>query len=404
MIKKIFLTLLFISFNTKSETIIYQKPLKAVCIVPVADLIGFSYKALTPNTQDQYRKIALSGYKGNLNCVRDHQLLFNETIEILEEHDEEVKINIFNAFVQDYATTYWALKENFINAELLDHTKIPTQIDFRNTNFAQPYTNLVTLILPFKDSKTDKTYSAGTRFIYKSKDNTSYIIYTYNTELKDFTESIVSKDICLESQEVDKSEKIKKFVKLLKLWTNLEDNQIVPFAWGGCSLIDKVKNNEFVLTDGTNLNNEPIQHWTREELTRKPYSGFDASGLILRAAQICEIPYFYKNTVTASKFLKSLTPEDTLQLGDIIWFAGYLAAISDIKNNLVIGGRGYQHGYGKIIEQPLNHLFKDVNNFSQLLEAYYNQTPLENIDKNGQDNRTVKEFKILKLESCWKTI
>lgn len=404
MIKKIIITLFsLIIFNTKSDTIIYEKPQKAVCVVPICDLICFSFNTLTNNqkAKEHYNKIAISGYKGNHNCVRDHQILFNETVEVLEEYYDEIKINIKNAFVQNYGTTYWTLKENFIKAEDLDQNKIPKQIDFKENNFTDFYENNVTLVLPFYDNKTNKTYSAGTRFIYKYKDMNNYTVYIYDPNDKNYIESIVTKKLCLDSQKLDKYEKIKNFIKVLKSWTTLENDQILPFAWGGCSFIDKIKSHEFILTEDLNHNNETIHYWTREELTRKPYAGFDASGLMLRAAQICEIPYFFKNTMTCSQFLKTMAKNEIIEEGDLIWFPGYLAAISDIKNNLVIGGRGYQHGYGKIVEQPLKDLFLETETFEQLREAYFNKKSLTNIDKNGQINRTIYEFKILKLSSCW---
>jgi len=62
------------------------------------------------------------------------------------------------------------------------------------------------------------------------------------------------------------------------------------------------------------------------------YSGFDASGLILRAAQIAGLPYFYKNSTTALANLHAVLPARLPKEGDILGAVGkgLIVVVSDI--------------------------------------------------------------------------
>ena len=121
----------------------------------------------------------------------------------------------------------------------------------------------------------------------------------------------------------------------------------------------------------------------------------------MRAAQICGIPYAYKNTITAAKNLRKIDTFETVQEGDLLWVPGGLLVISDIAHNRILGVLGYQFGYGKIVELKLSQLFNDITTYEELLENYRAHKPLQTKKADGTLSRTIPTYKILKLKSVW---
>ncbi len=74
-----------------------------------------------------------------------------------------------------------------------------------------------------------------------------------------------------------------------------------------------------------------VSVYERTECTQHPMSGFDCAGIISRAAQMCGIPYYFKNTYTLAHYLKSLSIDTHLQEGDLIWIPGHVMIVSDLK-------------------------------------------------------------------------
>src|SRR3990167_1494271 len=92
----------------------------------------------------------------------------------------------------------------------------------------------------------------------------------------------------------------------------------IPYAWGGCSYTATCTDPHFQLktTSVTKHLPQPQRRWfSYPTYNLKPATGFDCSGVILRAAQIAGLPYFYKNTVTILNNLKPLTATDELADG-----------------------------------------------------------------------------------------
>lgn len=379
---------------------------KAICIVPVADLVGRSLSNLYPkeNIAEVYSKIPVSD-QDSWSCFRLHQCLFNEIVDVIEEKNNEIKVNISSVFYQtpqdnNRQFSYWALKQNFILLQNINNLDlIPRPIDFKiNNNDHEKST--ITLILPFFDSNTKKIFSAGTRFIFKEKKNNQYITFIYNPETNNFIESLIPETICIESIERTKEERIKNFVQLVKLWSKLE-NKIIPYVLGGSSLKEFAVSEEFRIVKDKDSNGKDRAQWIRKDNLQTPFSGFDCSTLVARATQICQIPYFFKNTTTAMSNLKTLAQNEPIINGDLIWFRGHLIIITDVDNNLCVESRGYSMGYAKVQEIHINKIFKNIENIELLRHAFFNNISLQLLNKDGNVSSTINNFKILKLDSTF---
>src|SRR3990167_7412013 len=185
--------------------------------------------------------------------------------------------------------------------------------------------------------------------------------------------------------------RIKDFVKLLKSWANL-DSGFIPYLYSGSSFIYAYHRDEILQRYSDNT-------FYRDELDVYPYTGFDCSCIISRATQICNLPYFYKDSITLERNLEQLNKFEELSEGDVIWFPGHVLIVSDLKNNLVIEARGYTSGYGLIHECHISKMFENINSFKELFELKTNHKKLKLLAKDGTLRYIIEEFKILSLKS-----
>jgi hypothetical protein len=275
-------------------------------------------------------------------------------------------------------------------------------VPFSKNNQHKKKDCIITLVLPHHDIHTHLTFSAGTRFVAKKAKEQGYLkIYIFDRTIHTFTTSLVPEEICcLNGARRNNGEKLDEFVALLRMWVNNTCGS-VPFCWGGCSLTKFYTHIGYQLLKKTDTKGNQLRYWRLDNDTMHPCSGFDMSGLVLRAAQICEIPYYCKNSTAAAKLLRAANAYDLIENGDILWVPGGLFVISDIQRGLLITMGGYQHGYGKLVELPINDLFDNLTSINDLRNALTNRVPLELKDARGTLYRTITDFKILKMRSCW---
>jgi hypothetical protein len=398
---------------------------KAFVIVPVTDLVGEPIKTfgLAKTNRESYDKIAISYVdmrKNNIDssygAPRLHQLLFNEIVDIIAEpkstHDDEdeVCISIESAFfvtsqIKKPQSLFFTKKKNILSFEKLATRNlsgkyIPETPSFKNP-LNKPTNPTIGLIKPFFDPVTQQTYSIGTRFIYDPQQttNTDFDVHIFDRSSTNFKQTCIPKEFAKEIIFESKEEAVACFVSLVKSWAHCKG--IIPYVWGGysythCSPDFGFKEVARDLVNGTKV----IVH-ERSNLSEKPFTGFDCAGIIFRAAQLCSIPYFFKNTYTLAYYLKSLGIEDQLHEGDLIWIKGHVMIVSDIPNNKLIEARGYDHDFGYVQEISLEKVFKGIKTYKQLLHAYAHHESIIRLNKSGKSVETINSFKLLKLKSVW---
>lgn len=379
----------------------------ALVINPVIDLIPQKMSSIF-NNLNYYNQIPLSSVaKGDLkSCPRVHQLLFNEIVKITKIDNEEVVVELPNIYYQTMDcdkknNSFWTLKKNLIALEdiqikKLDSNKLPKS----------DQNKIATLLFPFEDEITNKTYSAGTKFVYSeiADNEKEFIIYIFDPIAFDFKESKIPKKFCIIKDyinELTKQKQIANFVNILKKWANLKHG-FIPYVWGGSSFCNTSLETKFNCIEQEYEKNK-LNYFEFTDYFVNPKTGFDCSGLIVSACQISGIPFHFKNTTTMIKNLKALTKNQAITEGDIIWIPGHVIIITDIAKNLCVEARGYtNNGYGKVHELKLNQLFKNMNTFDDLKNLFLNKKTAHRLDSKGNIFENITNLKILKLESCWK--
>lgn len=370
--------------------------------VPVADLLGAPIKHFYSNisTEQAYLQIPLN--KGQtlpyLECPRIHQALFNEVVEIIEEHGHEVHIKLPNAHYYSDGKLhnhFWTLKKNIISFETLkknnvDMSLIPSPIDNQQKSEKQT----AALVTPFTDPKTRLTYSAGTRFVVKQETSAqqTVMVAVLNYEKNQFDYLSIPQESVIIEQEKSIQEKVDLFIKVLKKWSHRENGSI-PYVWGGCSFTFATATPFEEKTD-----RDGRSYMAIENFDYKPKPGFDCSNLILRAAQIAGIPYTYRNSSAIAHYLTPAT--QSIEEGDIIWIPGHVMVVADLKKNTIIEARGYNNGPGKVQEIELSKTFENIHTFKDLFKAYKEEKKLYRLDKDCNTKTTVNRFKVLKLTSA----
>lgn len=382
----------------------------AVTIVPIADLVTEPIINNKKENANAYDELPLLWNKNISECLREHQLLFNDVVEIVEERGEECLCKVSGIYYYNKNgqrdNVYWAHKKNLIYLKELksrnfDLTAIPP---LYTEDYKTVLTdNILTLCLPIKDSETGICYSAATRFVRISQDDTDT---AYAVKLLDYKADASGKFkklmIPKENAVVDYSKN--DFIKILKMWAPLFHRSVsqplIPYLWGGASFIALSDPKEFSLREKV-INGAKVSVWERPN--PKPYSGMDCSNLPLTAARVCGMPYFMKNTQTAIRDLKSFDDNDKLEDGDLIWYPVHIMVVSSVKNNEIIEARGYPWGYGTTHTIKVSEFFENIKNFDELLEAYKKQTPLRILNKDGKFCKEAKELKLLKLNSIYRS-
>lgn len=403
------LLLLILFMVNSSGTPLCKTPYQALTIVPVADLVGQSLQSSARESSiiQRYHRIPLCGKQGKNICPRIHQAVFNEVVTVLEEHGDEVKIKINNVFYElSHDPTpqdiYWSLKKNFVNLDSLQQKNkyisiIPEPIKYYSKQ-DEANQNIVTLKKPYYEASLGLTFSAGTRFVKTdTQADDCYVVFALDSRKMAIKKIWLPKNSCLALSGCTIKEKIKTFVALIKEWAHI-DKGFIPYVWGGCSFTDVCYQEHF--SEITSYKPRG-SYYQRTGYKKFPFCGLDCAGLVMRAAQICEIPYFFKNTLTLAHGLQSLKEHESLHEGDLIWFPGHVLIVSNVKKNMIVEARSYSHGYGKVHESALNKVFKEINTFSDLIKAYNTQEPLYRLDNNGVVMHSIPTYKILKLSSIW---
>lgn len=407
----IYLLILWLPFNSIFYSYAEQVPYQAVTRTCVADLLGQSMKTITHYPIEySYKKLPFCAKNPNA-CMRIHQLLLHEQVSVVEETNHEVCIRVPHIFFNrkndaSCNTLFWTLKKNIISLKKLKESGVnvsllPEPISF-DAKKSMPQT-IVTLIKPYKDPKTHMLFSAGTRFVQaphqSTNSSTSYAVYALHPGTNKIHIIHIPHDFLFKSSpHMSSVEKQKLFVAILKQWaTNGPVNTCIPYVWGGCSFLGYIEDRPYETTQGLFGT-----CYSRPSKPHEKIHGFDCAGIIVRAAQIAGLPYFFKNSTTIAKHLQSLKRSERAQEGDIIWLPGHVMVISSTQNHTAIEARHYNHGYGKVHEIPIKNVFKNISTIDDLERAYFNHEPLYRVDSEHIVVQKIPCFKILSLQSIWK--
>ena len=396
--KKLFCLIFIILFMAHKA--LYANLSRAVVCVPITDLIGH------PLTHATYEALPLCGILPTqaASCPRLHQLLFNEQVTVVNSEspiEGNIQVQVPHLFfitndINKPQQTYWMRADHILFLDELEkkginYSHVPPPIKINNPQSLEQK-KVVTLCRPFYDQQTDQTYSVGTRFVkagpatYKGQK-----VYLLDGKKNTMTTVMLPKSAYIDCAK-DIHEKKKQFVQLIQQWAHPKKG-FIPYVFGGCSITHTSNATLFKTNESPTL----ATYAELPDFKHTPKPGIDCSGLVARAAQLCGIAYFYKNTLTLAQYLPPLSKTQKLEAGDLIWIPGHVMVVTDLKNNLMVEARSYAHEFGKVHEIALDNVFLGIKTYDNLVAAFHQKTPLKRLDKSGTIRETFKEFKLLKL-------
>lgn len=328
------------------------------------------------------------------SCHRAHQGLYNERVRVLNERGDYVHVAYksliyFDSVTKQPRNSFWMRKRDLLlfsdikNEELL--MAMPDAV------YAQDAT--VVLTYPWHG------FSVGTRFKRKPGSDTvdSYAIMLPDYENNSVILDYIARTDALVEQEQNVHEARMLFVKIINELVDRVQregtNFVIPYVLGGSSFVE-------LYTD-LDADNTPLFYvadgvWQRVG-AYNPYMGYDCSELVMRFAQMAGIAFPWKTTVAMERSLRSLTSNDMLEEGDLIWVYGHIMIVSNLEKNELIEARGYSSGYGRVHKIVLKDCFAGVSTYDELRIVCENGGTVQFKDWHGSVLEKTHAVKLLKL-------
>ena len=349
---------------------------KAVVIKPVVDMSSSFPLCYNPSA---------SG--GEEQCRRANQALYNETVNCIAVIADAVKIDYqIGIYGHDENgnnySTMWIPQDGLALLKNIDPILLPMIPYIQKLD--QPKLFLTT---PWYN------FSVGSYFVrIPTKDTDShYAIFLPNFIKNTFAIEYIPKDQALLYVDHRKEKDARSlFVallhKLIECAAEKLEDGVIPYVWGGSSFITSNKKDDFLYTAGA---------WHRP-CCEQIYAGYDCSGLIWRLAQCAGIPFPWKVSKMMAFHCRPINENETLEIGDIIWFEGHVMVVANIENNTLIEAAGYKSGYGKVQRIDLNKRFEGITSYTDLMHAYKSEHPVNLLAADGREIKKVV-IKLLKL-------
>lgn len=348
-------------------------PYRAVTIDPIVEMDSIFPPPINPPASPDTEK-----------CYRAHQGLYNETVTVLEECDEYIRI-VYDSvrYTVEDENSFWTFKKGFLPLSKIHSTDVINTIP--HPSYGEEPT--IVLIYPWQN------FSVGTRFkhLIEHDTNNEYVV-----TLADYTQNIAQQGNIPRTHAIQETKQTKNLQRALFMH-NIHHflnrvaqegpGMVIPYVWGGSSFLKPSKSDNFYRENGL---------WHRTDVGTF-YTGYDCSGLIMRMAKIAGIDFPWKTSTAMQRAKKNLTGSDILEEGDIIGVAGHVMLVGNLKNNEVIESCGYGRGYGAVHRIQLHKLFDGIKSFKQLRAHYHNKKPIRFKNKNGTLGKpqTVQLFKLI---------
>lgn len=287
-------------------------------------------------------------------CPRDHQGIYNESFCLIL--DDKKFFNVISHRIKNSRNkeVHFKIKKDdgiIINQGNMLSKAIPAF----NQN-----AHIITLLFPWRG------YSIGTQFVAQNfkKTDESHSIIIPDFQNNTTKEDIIPNSMTTESlKNEDPKSKFAECMKEIIAKTVILSRYTIPYVWGGTSFITNHNDPPFFL-------NPDDGNWHLDRIDKDlPYSGFDCSGLIWRVLNMLgQINHPWRNTYEMAAKLKPVDLCSKLQNGDLLWFPGHIAVITNKDKGKIIEARGYSSGYGKVQKITLKEYFATINQDAQKIE------------------------------------
>jgi hypothetical protein len=383
-------------------------PAKAVCIVSVANAFNEYLNVKFPQAtlqqiKDLSHQVLASNVK-NGEFTRIHQFLLHEIVTVLEERNGELLVQASDHFCQNKPeekvfNTYAVLAEEFVFFDeirpflegLSIEKCLPTPYNWQDSKSFKKTRLILTLTTPYDG------FSLGTQFRiipFTSLEGDFINAHLLTPLPKSDTVyrawfqiiQIPSKYLLLTTPGTPAEKENCIVEQFMKACTG---EKRVPTAWGGNSATALFKKEDYEKTtlglpDGTN-----IEGYKRHQVS-DIQSGFTMPELTMTFDRMCGVASFMKNSTTWINLGNELKPDQDIKRLDYIAGPGYLGRVISVEENLVADIRSYSqhHGIARLVK--LSENFKGIETYTDLVQAYRTNQPLELLN---EEHKVIGTFK-----------
>lgn len=366
----------------------YTRAELAVCVVPVADLLGDPLAGTQKEIERAYQHLPMSGDAALVRRIG--QILFNDVVTVVQERDSQVRVRVAQQFyctAQDHTPhhLYWTLKKYLRPLGCFtDLTGI-----IQPTCDCSVAADVVTLARPWYDGIIGRWYSAGTRFmINPHKKPHRHCVAVYTLAPRGRMQTVhVPESYCVQRIERTPEQKRELFIRILRDIASVSPG-CVPYVWGGMSWVQSY-GKTFKRTIEVVPGKQPLSKWNSYPASGGVCAGFDCAALVLRAAQIAGFSWCGRNSWAFKHHVKPLDKDKNAQIGDILYIPGHVMVLSSVEQAMLIEARTQAHGYGWVHEIPLSEEFACIKTVADLLGAYREGKSVARLDKEGHVIATV---------------
>ncbi len=384
----------------------WAKPYEAFVIVPVVDILSRSCDGTAQERVKFYNNLPLSPVESSAYWPRIHQALFNETVWVIKEENGQAFVEMKNCFILDEhynkkEVQGWVQLDDVYATERAIKNRVqygfPAPIDYRKS--AQIVRPTLVIYEPWFEDQTQQIYSAGTRFIRAPQDDSEdfYAINLFDKSRHKLLKAFIGKRIAIIEEERSQQQQQDLFLKILDTWCSYQ--LPIAYVFGGSSFCKLTSAQAFLAPYC--FGGKSFSCWNSAEYDQKVMSGLDCSGLLLRAAQIAGMPYYFKNSLSILRGLKQLGEEKSLSVGDLVWTKGHVGIVSALISPQFIEAAGYGRGYGKVHKIELKKRFLGAANWHDLLFSCFNHTVPTNINADGSLSQDNMPLVFLRLATLW---
>jgi len=358
---------------------------------------GYGYRPATIYGKEWKQAIQQEPYScENINRItRICQLLFNTTLEVLNEIDGAILVEIPHLqhvrSPEEPFLRCWIDSDDAAEVVAANQALIPEKTE----------ATTAALAIPFYEKNTHTFFCAGTEFVVQRRKNITTAHYV-KEDGKIHSFSLDNRYFIFKTDYKTSAELRKAFLRLLYTWIAYAESHkmkrfatensegSIPYVWGGMS-IGEPTNGPFL--SYKDPKSEVLCYtWTD---AHAPPLGVDCSGVIALAMHILGIKPFPRNTSGIATLLPKLA--GGIEMGDLLCFRGHVFILD--PEGYILEARAYSAGYGKLHALPINEVFANIATMQELKEMYLTNEPLALLDLQGNVSTLIEQYAIYSLDS-----
>jgi len=352
------------------------------------------------SVEQQYANLANSpAIRNEAVGGRITQFVHGDKLRIIDRKEDQLLVE-----------SHW--KYNGINTCWIPESSI-TPITEKNQKFfpnGVPFETqgqtIVKVVKPFKDAKTGRVLSLGSRFVLErdytltitcdgegrpsaEENHKYYSVYVGPNEILE----VPKMHAIIEKEEPNCTKAMAHTAMFMLGFAR----QKYPYVQGGATTDQLEPSDQQVIIDTVST----VSHGTQKVYRTKPKGeqilGLDAPHGLARAQEFAGLNKPNANTTTSAKDHKEITDYSQVQNGTTFVHTGYEYTVC---GDWLVSTGGFMHGHGKFFAAPVNECYKGINSIEELIAAKKEGRTITLLNADGSEFKRVEAKDYIFANPC----